>query len=226
MMNIIRLVFFAISFLTGLSLSAQQAAYRRFSEDKIDELRKSGDYDYQRPVYEGESLWERFISIIREWLSELFGSGPTSSQIEVTFYLIALAILIWVIVKLLGIEVQGAFRKPLPKPAIAYQVNEENLDQIDFKEEISQALNARQWRVVIRLQYLFALKMLAGKGLITVVSGKTNHDYLYELEEESISQPFSRLSTLFEYTWYGEFEVTEHILKEAQGQFETLEAGL
>ena len=211
---------------TATDLRAEDPAYRKFPEEKLEELRNSGDYDYQRMLYEGESLWERFLKMLQEWFRELFGSGPTVRQIEIAFYILALAVIVWVIIKLLGIEFHGVFRKAPRQTGVAYQVNEENLDQIDFKEQITKTLADKQWRLVIRLQYLFALKKLADQGLVKVVSGKTNHDYLYELDQKPVSTPFSRLSTLFEYTWYGQFEVTENVLKEAQGQFQTLEERL
>ncbi|MGB0176252.1 MAG: DUF4129 domain-containing protein, partial [Owenweeksia sp.] len=226
MKTIIKAILIITGLVTVFNLRAEDPAYRKFPEKELQELRNTSDYQYHRPHYQGESLWERFLKMLQEWFRELFGSGPTVRQIEITFYILALVVIVWVIIKLLGIEFHGVFRKAPAKTGIIYQVNEESLDQIDFKEQIAKALADKQWQLVIRLQYLFALKKLADKGLIKVVSGKTNHDYLYELTQESVSVPFSRLSTLFEYTWYGRFEVTENILQEAQGQFRSLEERL
>ncbi|NJN27553.1 MAG: DUF4129 domain-containing protein [Cyclobacteriaceae bacterium] len=48
--------------------------------------------------------------------------------------------------------------------------------------------------------------MLANKDIIDWKVYKTNHDYAYEIQDEQYRMPFSQLSYLFEYVWYGDFE--------------------
>ncbi|HAD96017.1 MAG TPA: hypothetical protein DCG19_01360 [Cryomorphaceae bacterium] len=216
--------FFIILLLAGDPADARD--YREFSPDKVEELRESGEYDYGPRHAPRESLWDRILRAAGNWIRKLFGTGPSPYQLEVFIYIVAFLALLWAILKLFGIEYHHAFRKPPPRQRLSYDVNEEDIHKINFPEEIARALAEKQWRLVVRLQYLFALKRLADKRLVKVASGKTNHDYLYELQQEAISRPFGRLSVLFEYTWYGQFEVTEKVLDEARDEFQNLEKAL
>ena len=99
---------------------------------------------------------------------------------------------------------------------IGMEVIEELLDEVNFDEAISNAEKGEQWRVAVRLIYLYALKNLADQDLILVKKGKTNHEYLYEIKEAGFKQPFTDLSFMFDYTWYGHFEANKELVERAK----------
>ena len=55
--------------------------------------------------------------------------------------------------------------------------------------------------------------------LIEWHADKTNTDYLYEIHSKSVREEFSYLSYLYNYIWYGEFEMDENSFLKAQNRF-------
>ncbi|MNE27941.1 hypothetical protein D3C80_1213650 [compost metagenome] len=62
---------------------------------------------------------------------------------------------------------------------------------------------------------------MSEKHLIVWDVEKTNTDYLYELQNQSQKEDFAYLSYLYNYIWYGEFELDEATFEKAKYAFET-----
>jgi hypothetical protein len=61
---------------------------------------------------------------------------------------------------------------------------------------------------------------MSAKQMIVWDIEKTNSDYLYEIKEESQKEEFAYLSYLYNYIWYGEFELDEATFLKAKTAFE------
>jgi hypothetical protein len=99
----------------------------------------------------------------------------------------------------------------------------EDIFSIDYKQQIQQAVNGNDYREAIRLLYRQTLKMLAESGRIDYKHGKTNWDYLSQLNRTDYYDNFFYLTRNFEYTWYGHFNVTPEgyaILKDRFSSFQ------
>jgi hypothetical protein len=55
---------------------------------------------------------------------------------------------------------------------------------------------------------LWILKKLTEKEFIVFHAEKTNSDYLNEIKSDKIKFDFKYVSYLYNYIWYGEFEIT------------------
>lgn len=189
--------------------------FREFDSDKLERYRSDEDFEYTPPQLQKKGPFQIFLEKLTRWFTNLFGSGVAGTIWDIIVNLSLLAAFILFIVKIFGIETQSLF-KPAKKKVMAYTVDEETLDQINFDDEIQKALQSKQWRLAIRLVYLAALKHLADTNKVVVVKGKTNHEYLYELSSSDTRDHFSNLSFLFDYTWYGHFEANEPMTDKAQ----------
>ena len=221
LMRIIRICLFLL--ITGFSVSAQETdssnsdiQIREFDEVKLSDYRQDRSFQYELPTPETEGPFQRFWRGVQEWFANLIGSGTTAAVFDIFIRVLIVVIFIYFIIKIFGIEVTTVF-KPSKAQKLPYQVSEEQLHSIDFETEIADAIKEKQWRFVVRLSYLHALKLLADAEWLTVKKGKTNRDYLYELSGKDVEQDFERLSFIFDYTWYGHFEANDGIVAEAQG---------
>ena len=82
-----------------------------------------------------------------------------------------------------------------------------NGENIDTK--LRDAIHEKNFRIAIRYYYLSLLKQLDASELIRWQLGKTNRDYQRELKDQQILNEFINLSGVYEYSWYGHFEVNE-----------------
>ena len=87
----------------------------------------------------------------------------------------------------------------------------ENIFEINFEKERSKAIAESHYRIAVRLMFLSVLKNLSQKDLILYKQGKTNFDYLLQMQPTKYYSEFSRITRNYEYSWYGQFEVDSGI---------------
>ena len=61
---------------------------------------------------------------------------------------------------------------------------------------------------------------MSNKQIIEWNPEKTNSDYLYEIKSEKLKTEFEYLSYLYNYVWYGEFEMDEVHFEEVKKSFD------
>ena len=99
---------------------------------------------------------------------------------------------------------------------------EETNDDIfsrNYDKEISEATGAGDYRLAVRLWYLQTLKILSEKGLIDYRFGRTNQDYVHQLFRHPNYRDFFRLTRNFEYTWYGQFNLSAEAYERISNDF-------
>ena len=99
---------------------------------------------------------------------------------------------------------------------------EENLEEYDVAHYLNQAIEGHQYRIAIRLHYLFIIKELSKNKFIKWKRDKTNRNYLFETQNYSFSNSFSKSTGIFEKVWYGERDVTESDFTVIQSHFNKL----
>ena len=91
---------------------------------------------------------------------------------------------------------------------------------------IQAALNEQNYRLAVRFYYLLVLQKLAQKDLIDWQVQKTNADYVYEIKDNTLRGNFSRLTRIYDFIWYGNFEVNANDFAKAEKEFKTITASL
>ena len=116
---------------------------------------------------------------------------------------------------------QGFFQKNYAKSGVAeVPAQAESLSaNTDFSKLISQAISNKNYRLAIRYHYLQLLQKLSAKGIIEIAADKTNHEYVMELGGKPYKKDFATLTLLYEYAWYGEFEIDEQHFGSIQNKF-------
>ena len=99
---------------------------------------------------------------------------------------------------------------------------ENNIHKTDFTALIEEALLKNDYRLAIRYYYLLSLKQLAKKELIEWDSEKTNYDYYQEIQGEKIKEQFQYISYIYDYCWYGEFNIEKPEFNASEKAFKQL----
>ena len=186
---------------------------------------KGPEFDYTT-VKPRESLWQKIAKKIKKILESVFGEvdpNKASSYTEIIMRLFAIVIiglvLYFFIQFLLNKDGNFFFAKKNKKFNITNHDLQENIHEIDFKESIEKLEINRDYRSAIRYHFLFVLKRLTDHALISWNPEKTNKDYLRELKTTDLKHSFSELSYIFDFVWYGEFEVSEERYKSLKEKF-------
>jgi len=173
-----------------------------------------------------KNAWDRF----KEWLATILRNlfSFTSDEASMNFVSILLkvvaviivVIVIYLIVKaLINKEGQWIFGKNSSKKTIHYSNIEKNIHLLDFEKLIRESMESGEKRVAVRYYYLWLLKVMAQNHYIKWDIEKTNSDYLYEIQSPVHKEEFTYLSYLYNYIWYGEFEIDDATFKKAENRF-------
>ncbi len=101
-------------------------------------------------------------------------------------------------------------------------ITAENIEHADIHTLIKQAEDNKDYRLAVRYYYLLTLKTLSLKNHIKFEDDKTNAEYLNEISEKPFSEGFSYASYLYNYIWYGKFNVEKLQYSKAKDNFTTL----
>jgi hypothetical protein len=199
---------------------------KRHFEELTDKY-SGNDYIYERTV-EQSGWWTRF----KQWLSDLFqklfnlsGDGQASSFTEVAlkiFYVVVFLLVVYFIFRaIINKEGTWVFGKSSEKNIVPVTDIESNIHVADFKSLIEIAESEKNYRLAVRYYYLWLLRSLTNAQLIDYDVEKTDSDYLYELQSKTNRDQFSYTSYLYNYIWYGEFDVNTQQFDKAKHAFTT-----
>ena len=185
---------------------------------------KTADFVYtaKAPI---ESIFQRFMAWLSHQIARLFkNSNPEQTQKQTVNFVKLIALLIvlcatYFIVKIIlnknAIWIFGSSGRN----KINFDAIEENLQNIDFQKLIEQTNKSGNNRLVIRYYYLWVLKQLSEKNVVIIHPEKTNSDYYNEIENLKIKADFKYVSYLYNYIWYGEFDLTTSVYETAKDTF-------
>jgi hypothetical protein len=192
---------------------------RKFSQFKIDRLKADPDLNYTQPPTVAETLWDRFLQWLGWLLNSLFGKATSTDLGRFIMYTIAIILIVMVIMMLLKVNAFRVFYSGADHWKQEYQVFHENIHEMNFEKLIQEATEKNEFRLATRLVFLYALKILSDKQLIDFSAGKTNHDYVEELQTGEIKTGLNELSFYFDYAWYGNFSISAEQFQKVKNTF-------
>lgn len=151
-----------------------------------------------------ESFLERFFS--RFSRSSSGGDSGGSSLFRIPILLLAIGIVTWATIRLMGqLSSKRVHVVRHKRREVLGEVIEENVTQTDILERAKRIAEEGDFRMAVRLVYIAMLLHLEALGRLRLEKAKTNRDYLNSLSgDDQTFTIFSRLTAIFEETWYGE----------------------
>ncbi|HEY0245357.1 MAG TPA: hypothetical protein VGC01_07320, partial [Mucilaginibacter sp.] len=144
---------------------------RSFKKSTLDIYRKLPEFKYNDEV-ETPSWWTRFW----RWFWGLFNFSklkPSAGAFRIflqcvkyLFIALGLAALVFMILKMAGVDMSYMFRRKSTAAGLAYNELLEDIHGVNFDEEIEKAVSQHNYRLAVRLLYLKSLKQLSDAGLI------------------------------------------------------------
>lgn len=184
----------------------------------LNTYRQNDDFHYKINEEKGRSLWDRFWSWFWRWIDDAYKNKGVQKGTEFVIYAVAIGLILYAIYKFSGMERRNLFRTG-KSSAIVFSESNEDIREMDLPTAIRQAEEEGNYRLALRLQYLNSLRKLSDRNLINYAINKTNHDYARELIGTPYSESFARVTLLYEFGWYGEFEVTREMYEKISGIF-------
>jgi len=195
---------------------------RGFSKDALNTYRRDKDFNYNEKGGDiSVSWWERFWAWVWDKFRKInLSAVPGSTTFWKVFFIVAFsAVVIFIIVKLTGMDITLLFKGKPKMVEVPYRESLENIHEICFDEEIEKAIENHDFRLATRLLYLKTLKRLSDTGRIKWELDKTNSAYINELKHPVQKKLFGVLTREFEYVWYGGFPVDLPVFEKIRNTF-------
>ena len=194
----------------------ESTAYESRKFENLKAKYSDSDFNYiEKPVKVDTNAWDRFWNAVGRFLSNLFdfGNGPNSLSglefaMKVIVFLIILFVVYLILKTIINKEEGWIFSKSSNKITVS-ETTEENIHSLDFNTLITKIKNEKNYRLATRYYYLWLLKTLSDRNIIEWDIEKTNGDYLNEISNLELKNEFQFLSYVYEYSWYGEFNLNE-----------------
>ncbi|OAB77366.1 hypothetical protein [Cochleicola gelatinilyticus] len=211
-----------------IKIDSSQVGLKQFPVS-LKERYKGNDFDYDKMEGEAENLLVRLLNGFFSWIADLFGiqlSPETLAVLEIIVYALLIALVIYILVRVLVGNDATSFFRNKKKLVAPLNIQEEHIDNIDLDRYIQEALATKNYRLAIRYMYLRSLKQLSLHNIIHWHFDKTNSDYYQEIENETLKNSFKRVSHVYDYVWYGEFEIDKSRFHVVEKDFDQLTKGL
>ena len=188
---------------------------RRLDAARLRELASQRDFRYVEPSANTDA-WDAFWARIWRWLGSLFDTPTGRLSWKYGVYAVALAVLVYAVLKLMQVDVTAAFGRAGRRGQLAYDTASEDIHEVDFRTRIAEAEAVGNFRLATRLGYLEVLKHLTDRGFIQWQPDKTNHAYLAELAAGPLRDAFRGATREFEYVWYGDLRLNAALYQQAR----------
>jgi len=217
----------------SLKYDKSTISIKKFETENLDSFR--GDKDFQ---YELKKPNENFFTIALRWLGNqflkvlqwLFGErragGIFGVILTILPYFIGFIMLILILKVFINVQTDSIIAGTNKNSKIQLSEDEELIKKSDINGLISKALHDKDFRLAVRYSYLKALQQLEINKYITWEQQKTNHDYENEILMPAIQEHFRNITYLYDFVWYGNFDIDEKGYKLASQLFNKLESAL
>lgn len=205
---------------------SENTVYPKQFKENIPSRYKGNEFDYSvsKPR---ESFGQKLMRKIEQLIRSIFGETAFTKSAEFTvllirlFAIILVGFLLYFIIKyILGKDGTFIFGKKNKKLNLNVEELHENIHEINFPESIAKFELAQDYRSAVRYQFLFILKKLSDKKLISWNPEKTNKDYAAELKAAHLKNEFFDLSYIFDNVWYGEFNIEEQSYQKFKNKYQ------
>lgn len=190
---------------TSVRLS-DSIVFRSVPDTTVNRLKTAKEFEYANdPEYwikkKEEQKESRGIGSFLEWL---FGSAA----VKTVMYLLLTAILLYTIYRIIVNNNLFYVSAKKRKEIIDEEADGEMQDDI-LEEKIADAIRNKEYRKAVRYLYLKTLRGMDAKGWIQYHAQATNYEYLNQIGTRSVAPEFGFATQVYEYVWYGGFELSE-----------------
>lgn len=229
-----------IFILFTLTLDAQQDSLKVKEDNQVIELKKfdtdnldkyNADSDFYYEVVKREpTMLERGLQwlyrVLLDFLGWIFGNeiatGILGFIVRILPYAIAAVVLFLLIKFFLKVNTNSVISGKSNTSTVRLTEDEELIKSEDLPTLIKNAIAQKNYRLAIRYYYLLVLQKLSNSEIIDWQQQKTNEDYIDEIESVALKQKFTSGTYLYDFVWYGNFELNENEFVRAENQFNEL----
>ncbi|TDN82385.1 uncharacterized protein DUF4129 [Salegentibacter sp. 24] len=204
-----------------------------FDSKEIEKYKAEKAFDYLEKIEE-DSWWTRLKRWVElKWnafLQWLFGDYQTNSfwstvlsALPYVLLVLVLGLITWLFIRLN--PGNAVMAEPL-MGKVNLKKEEDIVRSADISSLVNKAIEEENYRLAVRFLYLKSLRLLDQKEHISYRFQKTNQDYINEIYKTEIKDQFTKITRLYDFIWYGDFELSKGRFEKANREFTLMENNL
>ncbi|WP_179352005.1 DUF4129 domain-containing protein [Winogradskyella vidalii] len=213
----------------SIILDDTQIEKQSIEEKDLESYKADDDFNYAEAVAEEnilDKIYNWLQNLLRKFWEAIFGVGTakgfTFFMLRVLPYIL-LGVLVFLLIRFfLKVNSNNLITKAKKEGTISFTEEEQIIKNEDIPALIKEAISQNNYRLAIRYYYLLALKHLTESDSISWEPQKTNEDYINEIKKEHLKIDFKNITKIYDYVWYGEFNVDALKFENLKRPFENL----
>ena len=196
--------------------------FRAVPDTTVEKLKKEKGFAYANdPAY-----WTKEKKIYRKSFWDYVYGFFASDLVKLIFYVIVGALILFVFYRIIVVNDLFIFYASRKKRLQGEEPAPAGIDRAAIDKKIQDAIDARDYNSAVRYLYLKTLYTLNDKKWIQFHSEATNLEYLNQMSQHKRSKEFGYLTQVYEYVWYGKFEINEQQFAFVHNNFKSFQAGI
>lgn len=199
-----------------------EPVFRAVPDTTVEKLKKEKGFAYANdPAY-----WTKEKKIYRKGFWDYVYDFFASDLVKFIFYVIVGALILFVFYRIIIVNDLFIFYSSRKKRLQGEEPAPAEVDRAAIDKTIQQAIDGRDYNSAVRYLYLKTLYTLNDKKWIQFHSEATNREYLNQMSQHKRSKEFGYLTQVYEYVWYGKFEINEQQFALVHNNFKSFQAGI
>lgn len=198
---------------------------RSFKMDPYQDIIKryeTDDFVYSENIKDRVGALQRILARLADWLGSIMPDNPYKFREEFgyVFAFLAVIALAFILYKVLYNRKQYFIKHNEEEnelDVLAYV--ERNLMNSNLDPYIQEAIAQKNYALGIRYLQLLSIQKLAQADHIKWKQSKTNAEFAQEIQNEELRRGFLECTRIFDYVWFGQFELTEANFNQYQQLF-------
>lgn len=209
-----------------LQSAEEELAPLDFSEETIEKFKQNPDFDYSE-LNADDHWWTKFKRYLKlQWqrfLNWAFGEYEAplllAILLDILPYLL-IGLLLALILYLFGKINPGNAIFGTPSEGELHSSEEEKIIKTrDIMKLIEKAVTAGNYRLAIRYHFLYLLQQLSKRELVAYDPSKTDEEYVKEIQDPELQTRFRKLSRIYDFVWYGNFDTNTGDYQKVKKEF-------
>ncbi|MNK34378.1 hypothetical protein D3C87_528840 [compost metagenome] len=188
---------------------------RSFKMDPYQDIIKryeTDDFVYSENIKDRVGVLQRILARLADWIGSIMPDNPYKFREEFgyVFAFLAVIALAFILYKVLYNRKQYFIKHNEEEnelDVLAYV--ERNLMNSNLDPYIQEAVAQKNYALGIRYLQLLNIQKLARTDHIKWKQSKTNAEFAQEIQNEELRRGFLECTRIFDYVWFGQFELTE-----------------
>lgn len=206
---------------------------QQINEEDLDVFKNDPKFNYE-VVDNNPTWWNDF----KTWIGNLFlrffewifgaeeAVGALATFLRIVPYLL-LVLLVFILIRFfMNANASASENGSQQKAYVGLSEEEHIIKNEDIQVLIQKALDAKDYRLAVRYSYLYMLQLMSEQEVIDWQLQKTNHDYENEIQKPDLKKAFGKITRLYDYVWYGDFDIDEPQYRQAEIIFSTVQKTL